>query len=540
MDELQRQVRRAQRRLAWQRLVETIGWCWFVSLIGALLLIAADKFHPLGVAAWIWILGALAVGLLAAVAWTLASWRKPLDAAIEIDRRFNLKERVSSTLAMPAEALDSEAGRALVEDAARRVGRIDLAAKFAVVPPRQILLPVVPGVAALLVAILIGPASVDNAASANSTVAAEQKQQVKKTTEVLSHKLAERRQQAEKEGLKDATQLLKKLEEGSKELVNEPQREKAMVKLNDLSRQLQQRRNELGGAEKIKQQLQQLKKIDQGPADKLAQALSHGDFKKAAEELQKLKKQVADKQLDDRQKEEIAKQLQQVEQKLKEMADAAQTAQDDLKKQIDQLKRDGQMAEANKLEEQLHKLLEQVPQMQRMQDLAKKLGQCKKCMGKGGNAKDAAQALNQLGDQLDQLQKDMDELQTLDGAMEQLADAKEKMACPGCGQAGGQGDKLGDIPGDGLGGGRGIGARPEKKTDTSMYDSQVRQKIGAGAATVTDLVPGPNIKGRVEAELQQQFDTARRGNTDPLSGSHIPRKHSEQAREYFDHFREGK
>ena len=195
-----------------------------------------------------------------------------------------------------------------------------------------------PGVAAPRWPFSIGPASVDNAASANSTVAAEQKQQVKKTTEVLSHKLAERRQQAEKEGLKDATQLLKKLEEGSKELVNEPQREKAMVKLNDLSRQLQQRRNELGGAEKIKQQLQQLKKIDQGPADKLAQALSHGDFKKAAEELQKLKKQVADKQLDDRQKEEIAKQLQQVEQKLKEMADAAQTAQDDLKKQIDQLK----------------------------------------------------------------------------------------------------------------------------------------------------------------------------------------------------------
>ena len=57
---------------------------------------------------------------------------------------------------------------------------------------------------------------------------------------------------------------------------------------------------------------------------------------------------------------------------------------------------------------------------------------------------------------------------------------------------------------------------------------------------MTDLVNGPNIKGKVEAEVQQQFDTARRGSTDPLSGRHLPRKHGEQAREYFDRLREGK
>ena len=71
------------------------------------------------------------------------------------------------------------------------------------------------------------------------------------------------------------------------------------------------------------------------------QALSRGDFKKAAEELQKLKKQLADKQLDAGKKEELAKQLHQVEKKLKQMADAAQAAQGNLQKQIDQLRRDG-------------------------------------------------------------------------------------------------------------------------------------------------------------------------------------------------------
>ena len=95
-------------------------------------------------------------------------------------------------------------------------------------------------------------------------------------------------------------------------------------------------------------------------------------------------------------------------------------------------------------------------------------------------------------------------------------------------------------PGNHLGQGPGFGPRPEAKTATATYDSQVRQKVGRGSGTVTDLVSGPNVKGKVEAEIQQQFDTTRHGSTDPLTGRQIPRKHSEHAREYFDLFREGK
>ncbi len=408
MDELQRQVRRAQRRLAWQRLVGALGWCWFTSLLAAVALIAVDKYHPLGVADWIWGVAALAAGLLAALAWTVLTRRKPLDAAIEIDRRYHLKERISSTLAMPVETRQSEAGQALVEDALRRVGRIDLAEKFAVAPPRQLAVPLLPAVAAVLVALLVSPAAVNQQASGNSATAAETKQQVKKATEMLRRNLADRRQQAEKQGLKDATDLLKKLEEGSKQLAEEPQREKAMVKLNDLSRQLQQRRQELGGAEKLKQQLDQLKKVDQGPADKLAKALAHGDFKKAAEELKKLQEQLDNKKLDAKQKEDLASQMQQMEQKLKQMADAAQAAQGDLKKQIEQLRRDGQMAEANKLEEQLNKLAEQAPQMQQMQQMAKQLGKCSKCLRQGGQDGEAAKAMKQMQAGLDDMQQQLD------------------------------------------------------------------------------------------------------------------------------------
>jgi hypothetical protein len=556
MDELQRQVRRAQRRLAAQRLVGALGWCWFLCLLGALGLIVADKFHPLGFAAWTWaggaLGGAMVAGLVAALAWAIWTRQRPLAAAIELDRRFQLKERVSSTLAMPAEARASAAGRALIEDAARRVKRIDVAEKFAVTPSRRILLPLLPATAALLVALWVSPASLRNQAAANATTAAQQQQQVKKSAEVLRRKLEERTQQAEKEGLKDATAILKKLDEATKQLAVQPDREKAMVQIKDMTRQIADRRKQLGGAEKIKQQLAELKKIDRGPADKLADALKRGDFKKAAGELQKLQDQLAGKGLGDPAKQQLANQLKEMEKKLNQMAAAAKAAQADLQRQLNQAQRNGQAADAGELANQLAKLQQDGPQMQQMQQLAQQFAQCAQCLKKGGQGGQAAKAMARLQADLNGLQKQLNELETLDGAMEQMAQCRQGMTCPKCGGAGckacqgqgfcqGQGNGQNLKPGGmGLGRGRGDGPRPEANDKTAMYDSQVRQQVGPGPGTVIGEAPGPNVKGEVEEELRQQCDTARHGSTDPLSGRHLPRKHSEQAQEYFDRFREGK
>ena len=364
----------------------------------------------------------------------------------------------------------------------------------------------------------------------------------------MRQKLADRRQQAEKQGLRDATELLTKLEDATKELAAEPRRDKALVKLNDLARQLRERRQELGGAENIKQQLESLKSLERGPADKLAQALARGDFKKAAEEIEKLKQELAKTSSGKPAQEALAKQLDAIQQKLDQMAEAKRAAASDLKQRAEQLRQDGRADEAGKLEDQISKLLEHAPQMSRMQQLAKKLGQCSKSLREGKGDR-AAQSLEEAAGDLDRLQRQLDEIQTLDEAAQQLDLARQRMACPQCGGTGcelcqgggGDGDgKLGDKPGNSLGAGRGIGPRPEQKTGTSFYDSQVRQKVGKGSGLVTDLVDGPNVRGKVEAEIQKESDAVRHGSTDPLSGQHIPKKHSEHAREYFDRFREGK
>ncbi len=314
-----------------------------------------------------------------------------------------------------------------------------------------------------------------------------------------------------------------------KELNNEPIKEKAMAKINDLSRLLADRRQKIGGTDKVKEQLDQLKNIDRGPADKFAKALSRGDLKKAAEELKKLKQALENGKMGQKQKDQLAKQIEQMKNQLDKQAKAHQAAQQDLQKRIQQLRQAGQMQQANQLEEQLAKLAAQMPQMEKLQQLAQKLGQCSKCLRNGKGA-DAAKALAQMQSDL---QRQLDEMKMLDDAEKELCQAKDQICCG----KGGGGKECQGPPGNGLGRGKGIGARPEEKTKTSLYDSKVKQKLGKGTAIVVGMTDGPNVKGDVQQQIEAQVEATKHGTTDPLTGRHMPRKHAEHAKEYFDELR---
>ena len=136
----------------------------------------------------------------------------------------------------------------------------------------------------------------------------------------------------------------------------------------------------MGGPDKVKEQLEQLKNIGRGPADKFAKAIGRGDFRKAAEELNKLKDALENGKLNEEQKKDLAKQIDQMKDKLDKQAEARRAAEQDLQQRCKQLRQAGQTAEASKLEEQLAKLRGQGPQMKKMADMAKKLGQCSNCL----------------------------------------------------------------------------------------------------------------------------------------------------------------
>ena len=65
----------------------TLPWCLFATLAVAAVLVAVDKYYPLGLKSWAWPAIGLATGLVASAAAVWLRGQSELDAAIEIDRR---------------------------------------------------------------------------------------------------------------------------------------------------------------------------------------------------------------------------------------------------------------------------------------------------------------------------------------------------------------------------------------------------------------------------------------------------------------------
>ena len=148
MDKLLSQVRRARRRLVVEQFFSWLIWSSFTALALAAIAIAVPQLVVVEnlPANWTkWCLAVAAAGSLqAAGVATYIKRRTALDAAMEIDRRYDLRERVASSLALAPSDLESEAGRALLNDAARRIDRIDISEKFRPRIDRRAWLPLVP------------------------------------------------------------------------------------------------------------------------------------------------------------------------------------------------------------------------------------------------------------------------------------------------------------------------------------------------------------------------------------------------------------
>ncbi|MDZ4779559.1 MAG: hypothetical protein SGJ19_04840 [Planctomycetia bacterium] len=531
MDTLQKQVAAARRRLTLERFLRLAPWCCFAWLWVAAILIVVDKFQPLGLLYWAWPAMAMVAGVLTAAVWTFVSRRGSLDAAIEIDRRFALRERVSSSLALTPDMLETPAGKALMEDAVRRVERIHVPEKFEVKMSRWSLLPLAPAAAAFALALLWQPGG---AQEAKASEAANVQKLMKEQGEVMKRLAQERQKELKEKNLPDAEKFFKKLEDGADRLQKQDttDRKKALVELNDLAKDLEQRREALGGKEKIKEQFKAMKDMSKGPADKLAESLKEGDFQQAMKEIQQIRDQIKDGKLNEKQRDELAKQLEEMQSKLNKMADGHKQAMDELKKQIEQKKQAGDKEGAEKAQEQLDKLAQQMPQVNEANEMAKKLGECAKCM-KAGQMEQAMAEMDGMEGQLKKMQAELDEMGMLDEAMEKLGE------CKACMNGGNQRNPEAD-PGMGMGQGRGRGDRPEDRTKTGTYATKVNQKLGPGSAVITDFVEGPNIKGDVQQQIQTQLNEVAASETDPLTGQQLPRAVREHAQQYFDKVREGK
>ncbi len=542
MEELRSQVGRARRRLALHQFLATVVWWLFGALLVAVLGIAASKIWVMSVDKtvwlWSWFGGAAFAGVAGAAIWTYIVRRSHLDAAIEIDRRFGFKERVSSTLSLAPEERTSEAGQALVQDATRRVSRVEISERFPVQTNWKMLLPFVPAAAVFALALLVPDAIQQQANAAASTKS--EIETAKERHSNLRERLKKQRKQMEQEGLKDADSIFKQIEEslGDVDLNKDGvSKKKALIELKDLAKKLGDRRDMANSAKELKNQLKKLANSTSGPADELAKAMRQGDFAAAKKALQDLGKKIAEGKLTKEQKQNLTKQMQQIKKNLNQLTQKQQDAKQQLEEKIKQMKQAGDQNAVEQLQQQLDKLAQQDQMMSQLEQMAQQMKQAADAMQKG-DQQGASQQMAQMMQDFQKLQDQLDELESLDDLMDDLADVRDSMNCKNCNGAGcqqcqgmGQG---GQGNGNGLGEGQGRGQRPEEESDTSGYRSKVGAKPRAGESVLKGFTSGPNLPGvsteDIKTTIQQNISTS----TDSLTDQRLPRDQRDHTKDYFD------
>ncbi len=555
MNEIVRQVARARWRLNMERFLRVAPWTLFAALICACVGLAIPKVVYVPATAtesgwqlWLvsWTGGAAAMGLLVAAVVTWVKRKSDYDAAVEIDRRFGLRDRVASSLLLTSEERASSMGEALLMDAAKRVALVEIPERFAVRARWTAALPAAPAMVAVLLTLVANATAPKASTEAADVASAQLREQFRKTAEELKKRLEERQKRATESGLTDAEELFKKLKEGTDELRDKQSidRKTGLLKLNEMAKSLQERRAGLSSADDMRKQFEQLKNLEQGPADKFGKAMQQGDMKLAQKQLSQLQKELKEGKLDKAQTDKLAKQLEQMREQLAEAAQNMEQAKRELEQQIQQKQDAGETEAAAKLQQKLDELNKQSKQTEQLQQMAKKLDEaCQAC--KNGNGQQAADKLGELAEDLQQMQSQLDQLETVDELMEEIAEAKSGMSSPGSqgqkdGKGQGQGQKgqgIGSMRsqlGRGMGKGRGAGERPEEDVDGKFYDSRAKTKLKAGEAVRTGFADGPNIAGKSVDSVRQEVVESLKSDPDALPDQVLTRSQREQARQFFE------
>ena len=547
--EFQKPIGQVFRRLRFQRFLSAMIWTWCATFAIAAVAIGVEKFARVQIPGPEWLPFAVAGGLGAFIAALVAICGGPsrLDAAVAIDRSFQLNERLSTALTLPEDIRETSAGRALLADTLKHLEGLDIGSKFGLRMPKKAWAPLIP--TACAVAMLFAPQIITATAKASGMKKSDEetlkKEVVVATTTQLTKAIEKKRKELDKNASAEVAKLLAEIEKASKDLAKSPPKEKgkALVQLNKLQNQLKERQKSFGDAQQVSRQLQQLKDMSsQGPADEFAKDLAKGDFEKAANELKKLQEKLASGKMTEKDKKALQNQLGEMKKQLEKIANMEKRQQ-----QLKEALAKGTISK-EQFQKQMDKLQQQAKEMKKLEQLAQKLGEAQKEMAKG-DMKKAAEKLGVSKKDLEKLAQQMKDLETVGDAMADIQDAKNGMAENDANQLGkaddpalnmlGQNQMMG---GNGQGGrGRGQGKRAETADNTAHYDSKVKQQIGKGQAILRGFGPtGKQTKGESTINIQEELEsTSEQISADALSNQKIPNSVRKHIQSYFDQVRKG-
>lgn len=490
-------------------------------------------------------LGRLIVGAIAlsGVVTAATAWRRratSLDAALALDRAFQLKERFSTLVSLATDPVQHPMREILEADVRRRTASLPVAEQLPIRLPRHAWMPAVP-LALTLLATLTPPWKPATGSPADPGATEVTAAQIAEQGKELARRLEERKQELPKgdsEAAEQARALADRIAKTSEKLANDKKgnADEAAVTLANLTRQVEEQRDRLANQDAMQRQFQKLGEAGAGPAEAMTRALKQGNFGEAAKQLADLRKKVEEKKLDPAQKEKLAEQLARMEQELSRLANQQDRA--------EQLKNSLQGKE---LQRELEKLAADKEKLKQMQQLAQQLGQCARCAGgkpgengepqaggaPGQQPGDLADALKQAEQLLKEMQGQSQLRDTLDQMLADLDGARQGI-CEGCqGKDGKNGPPQAADYAEG--GGRGAGKRAERPDETRSREQQSRSKTEPrGPIEIVGRVEGPTFKGQSLAEVRDAAAKAAATAEEAITRQNVPREYQKHTQDYFD------
>lgn len=485
MELVEQVARRAARRLGWDRANRTLGRVLIGLFAFACLAVLAEKLLFIGTPI-VCVVVAAAGAAAGLVAWfAVRNWPTAEQAAVEIDGRLRLAERISSALAVSQE--NTPMARAVVADGRAYARAVPMTDAFPLRLHREFWF--VFGLAALAIALLgLMPQYDLLARREKQALARKETEAVRREAVRMQRRVARLRKRISKpisprveKHLERIEKVIGRMEKGKLT------RAEALAKLSELGKSLKQARK---GIED--------KKIEFSPAaykDKLsltrglAEALAKKEFGDAAGELAALVRKAAAGKLSRQEMEKLNRELQKLAQSLRGAKDLSAALQECA----------ASLSEADmaKLNAALAKAEFELDQLARMQEELAALRACAGlCKGAG------------------------------DGLCNRIV-VSDKTGIYNTGDGRGAGPGMG---GPGIGAG---GIAPIQPEDVAFSPGKLRGQMRPGRVVGSFFADGRNLKGEAKAAYASEVEAAGAEAAQALQTEQIPHAYESYVRDYF-------
>ncbi|MCU0705690.1 MAG: hypothetical protein MUF18_17105 [Fimbriiglobus sp.] len=506
---------------------------------------------------WTVLAGLTAVGLSMALWQTIRKAPTRQQAALEVDSRFDLRERVTTALALTPDLLETPAGRAVSADAEAKAKKLAVGERFPVKPRWTAVLTPLFALAMAAVILWWNPSPLAFGGD-GTTVAGTEGNATKPTPEVAKKAATDLEKKiAEAADRKNRDEKLAELEKEIKDMTGKFDKEryddippeKAREKVAELTKLEEKMEKYAKEKERdLRQLAAKLNKLDKlnnndefadGGAEQLNDALAKGNLEKAEEELEGLKKKAEDKMLSDEDVEKLSKQLDKIEDELKRLDREREEKKKELQKQKEKAQKENRLEDAAELDRELEKLeQEQEAGREELEELGQQLQRASDAFDMN-NQEEAAKALDKARKAVQGMKGKVDEkaedLREAEMRLQQLKGERKKACaeCEGNCKSGNKDPKASKSMKNE--GGVGLGEREwNPEADTGFEEVRKRSLLDLrGETQYGGLTKGKGFTKKTDKELGEQLQRAAQDAPGAADLQRLPRDAKESVAEYF-------